>query len=77
VLYLAPLLLVAWIEEWAWDLLVWHDRAVLFPGPVLAPGPELLALLVPLLALPQATHYVLDAWIWRTRGNPGLAEALR
>jgi hypothetical protein len=77
VLYLAPLLLLAWAEEWAWDLLVWHDRAALFPGPMLVPGPELLALLVPLLALPQATHYVLDAWIWRTRGNPGLAEALR
>jgi hypothetical protein len=76
-LFLAPLLLVAWSEEWAWDLLVWHDRAALFPGPLLTPGPELLALLVPLLALPQATHYVLDAWIWRTRGNPGLAEALR
>ena len=76
-LYLAPLLLVAWFEEWAWDLLVWHDRAALFPGPLLTPGAELLALVVPLLALPQATHYVLDAWIWRTRGNPGLAEALR
>jgi hypothetical protein len=76
-LYLAPLLLVAWSEEWAWDLLVWHDRAVLFPGPLLTPGPELLALVVPLLALPQGTHYVLDAWIWRTRDNPGLAEALR
>lgn len=77
VLYLAPLVAVAWLEEWGWDLLVWHDHGALFPGPTLAPGTELLALIVPLLALPQATHYVLDAWIWRTRGNPGLAEALR
>jgi hypothetical protein len=75
--FLTPLIVIAWLEEWGWDLLVWHDHGALFPGPALAPGPELLALLVPLLALPQATHYVLDAWIWRTRGNPGLAEALR
>ena len=76
-LYLAPLLVAAWIEEWGWDRLVWHERAPLFPGPALLPGPEALALLVPLLALPQATHYVLDAWIWRVRPeNPGLAREL-
>ncbi|MCC6273443.1 MAG: hypothetical protein IT572_08250 [Deltaproteobacteria bacterium] len=28
-----------------------------------------LAILVPLLALPQATHYVLDGFIWRMRGG--------
>jgi hypothetical protein len=31
---------------------------------------------VPLLALPQATHYLLDAWIWRVKGNPELARRL-
>lgn len=37
----------------------------------------LLGIVVPLLALPQATHYVLDAWIWRFDGsNPGLRENL-
>jgi hypothetical protein len=41
-----------------------------------SPGPEALALIVPLLALPQATHYVLDGWIWRARGNPGLQQRL-
>ncbi len=74
--YVAPLVAVAWSEEWAWDRLVWHDHAALFPGPPLALGPEILALLVPLLALPQSVHYVLDAWIWRVRGNPGLREHL-
>jgi hypothetical protein len=75
-LYLAPLLVVAWAEEWGWDRMVWHERASLFPGPAWAVPPEALSLVVPLLALPQATHYVLDAWIWRTRDNPGLARLL-
>jgi hypothetical protein len=31
--------------------------------------------LVPLLALPQATHYVLDGFIWRRKSNPDVATA--
>jgi hypothetical protein len=76
-LYLAPLLVAAWLEEWGWDRVVWHERAGLFPGPALLPGPVILSLVVPLLALPQATHYALDAWIWRVRPeNPDLARQL-
>lgn len=76
-LYLAPLVVVAWVEEWGWDRLVWHDRPALFPGPALDLPADVLALVVPLLALPQATHYVLDAWIWKVRKeNPGLGEHL-
>lgn len=75
--YLAPLLAAAWIEEWGWDRLLWHEHAALFPGPDFMPGAALLALLIPLLALPQATHYLLDAWIWRVRPeNPDLARHL-
>ena len=77
VFFLAPLLLVAFAEEWGWDLLVWHDHAVLFPGPALDPGALLLVLIVPLLALPQATHYVWDAFLWKVRPeNRGTVEAL-
>jgi hypothetical protein len=77
VFFLAPLLLVAFAEEWGWDRLVWHDHAVLFPGPALDPGAFLLVLIVPLLALPQATHYVLDAFLWKVRPeNRGTVEAL-
>jgi hypothetical protein len=76
-LYLAPLFVAAWFEEWLWDRFVWHDHAPLFAGPSLHPGASALALLVPLLALPQATHYVLDAWVWRVRPeNPDLARYL-
>jgi len=77
VLFLAPLLLFAFAEEWGWDRLVWHDHAGLFPGPALDPGALLLALIVPLLAIPQATHYVWDAFLWKVRPeNRGTVEAL-
>ncbi len=65
--FLAPLLLIAFAEEWGWDRLVWHDHAMLFPGPSFDPGALLLALIVPLLALPQATHYVWDAFLWKIK----------
>ncbi|MGE0455875.1 MAG: hypothetical protein AB7O37_19340 [Vicinamibacteria bacterium] len=75
--YLAPLVAAAWLEEWAWDRALWHEHGALFPGPELALGADSLALLVPLLALPQATHYMLDAWIWRVRPeNPDLGRHL-
>ena len=75
--FIAPLLLVAFAEEWGWDRLVWHDHAALFPGPTLDPGALVLALIVPLLALPQATHYVWDAFLWKVKPeNRGTVEAL-
>ncbi|MHB8797342.1 MAG: hypothetical protein ACYDBY_02650 [Thermoanaerobaculia bacterium] len=76
-LFLAPLLLLALLEEWGWDRLVWHENGALFSGAALDPGPLLLSLLVPLLALPQATHYLLDAWIWKVKPeNRAAAQAV-
>ncbi|AKT36882.1 hypothetical protein [Chondromyces crocatus] len=68
--FLATALAFAFFEELLWDRLVWHDRPSLFGGPGReAPwlGPLALSLIVPLLAVPQATHYVLDAVLWRRR----------
>jgi hypothetical protein len=71
-LYLASLWLVAFVEELLWDRGVWHDRAWLFgEGWDLA---SIQLVVVPLLALPQLTHYVLDGFIWRRRSNPSVAE---
>lgn len=76
-LFLLPLVAAAFLEEWGWDRLVWHDYGVLFPGAPVTPGPALLSLLVPLLSLPQSTHYLLDGFIWRMRAeNRDVAEAL-
>ena len=76
-LFLLPLFALAFLEEWGWDRLVWHENRAIFPGPGLDPGALLLALIVPLLALPQATHYVLDGFIWKLRPeNRAAARAL-
>jgi hypothetical protein len=48
---------------------------MLFPGPALDPGALLLALIVPLLALPQATHYVWDAFLWKIKPQNAAAVA--
>ena len=69
--------LFAYLEEGAWDALVWHEHGVFFGGLGTALPDVLLTLVVPVLILPQATHYVLDAWIWKFDGsNPGLREYL-
>lgn len=61
------LVLLAFVEEAAWDRLVWHDHAWLFGASDVSLGTLATALVVPLLAVPQATHYVLDGLIWRRR----------
>ncbi|MBL8956358.1 MAG: hypothetical protein JNK82_36630 [Myxococcaceae bacterium] len=72
----AVLLGFAFAEEFLWDTFVWHERGALFGSGGVELDGALLALVVPLLALPQATHYVLDAFVWRGRENPRLAARL-
>lgn len=72
--FLGLLLLAGFGEEWAWDRLVWHEHATLFPGAALSLPRSLFSLLVPLLALPQATHYVLDGWIWKIKRHAELSD---
>ncbi|WP_437876299.1 hypothetical protein [Sorangium sp. So ce513] len=77
--FLGLALALAFVEEMLWDRLIWHDRPELFGGAVDEPllGPLARALLVPLLALPQATHYLLDAVVWRrSHTRPAQARAL-
>ncbi|MBX3126947.1 MAG: hypothetical protein KF718_09535 [Polyangiaceae bacterium] len=77
--FLSLLLLIAFLEEWAWDELVWQERSWLFGDAGTTLGAVALALVVPLLALPQATHYALDGILWRrgdTRTRPAQRAAL-
>jgi hypothetical protein len=68
--FIIILVALAYIEEGLWDGLVWREHASIFRLFNHLPEIEntlLLSLLVPLLALPQSTHYVLDGFIWKIR----------
>jgi hypothetical protein len=72
-LFLGLVWFAAYAEELLWDRLVWHERSWLFSGGWRAR--EWNWLLVPLLALPQVTHYLLDGFIWRRKNNPDFTLA--
>lgn len=61
------LFFLAYLEEFLWDIFIWKDHSIVFGEWNAIPQlPEpILKLLVPLLFLPQSTHYVLDAFIWK------------
>ena len=67
-------LLVIWIlafgEEMLWDRAVWHERNWLFGDSW--DLSQWRAFLVPLLAVPQLTHYILDGFIWKRKSSPNL-----
>lgn len=74
--FLALLLALAFLEEAAWDTLVWHEHPMFFGAGGLELSPALLTLVVPLLSVPQVTHYLLDGFVWRTRDDPALPSRL-
>jgi hypothetical protein len=71
--FLVTLWAIAYIEEMFWDRGVWQDRSWLFGSPW--DVAHLKIILVPLLALPQLVHYVLDGFIWRRKNNPDFRPA--
>jgi hypothetical protein len=76
--FFALLLGLAFAEEFLWDRLVWHTHPELFgiSGIVELP-PMALTIAIAILVTPQATHYVLDAFLWRTRDkSDALGRAL-
>lgn len=70
IIFLATLWALAYIEELFWNRGVWHERNWLFGGNW--DWQNWKAYLVPLLAVPQLTHYILDGFIWRRKNNANL-----
>ena len=68
---LATIWVLAYVEHLLWDKFIWQDRPWLF-GPPQELDTSLQSWLAALLAMPQATHYILDGFIWRRRSNPVL-----
>lgn len=65
--FIATLWVLAYVEELLWHRGVSLERDWLFGG---WDWSGLSGLLVPLLAVPQVTHYVLDGFIWKRRSSP-------
>lgn len=71
--FIGVMVALAYFEEGLWDALVWREHPgffTLFKALPAIADTSLLAFLVPLLSLPQTTHYVLDGFIWRRKDEP-------
>jgi hypothetical protein len=67
IVFLATLWALAYAEELLWNRGVWHERNWFFGANWNLE--EWKTYLVPLLAVPQLTHYILDGFIWRRKYN--------
>ena len=68
---LATVWLLAYVEQLLWDRFLWQERPWLF-GSSVDLDVRFQHCLAALLATPQATHYILDGFIWKRRSNPQL-----
>jgi hypothetical protein len=69
-IFILSLLLLAYIEEGLWNGFVWREHLTVFSPFTDFPKIEdsaTLAWIIPLLSVPQLTHYVLDGFIWKLR----------
>jgi heme/copper-type cytochrome/quinol oxidase subunit 4 len=68
IFFLLIIFSMAYLEEGLWNGLVWHEYDQIFPWiSTFSPSDDFLLLLVPLLTLPQMTHYVIDGFIWKVK----------
>ncbi len=70
IIFLATLWFLAYVEELVWHRGIWHDKNWIFGGNWNLEGWKVY--LVPLLAVPQLTHYVLDGFIWKRKSRENL-----
>lgn len=79
--FVGLLMLFGYFEEGLWDGWIWKEHTSLFPWSANwnpAESSIALALLVPLLSLPQFTHYLIDGFIWKIRRkNSEVSQTLK
>lgn len=61
-LFLLIIIGFAFFEEFMWEIMIWREH---FSIQNFEPSLSLHQFLVPLLVVPQLTHYLLDGFIWR------------
>lgn len=74
-------ILLAFFEEYFWDMLVYRDNPEFFASiiqyPFFETKPWMQHVGLALLSVPQTTHYVLDGFIWKNNAqNPHLKPVL-
>lgn len=73
ILFYLIVFVLAYTEEALWDSLLYREHALAFGWLYrfvdTLNHPVILALVVPLLIMPQIVHYILDAYIWRRTDN--------
>ncbi len=80
---LPTVLVLAWLEEYLWDMLIYNDRTSFFEAIVpytfsLLEMPVYQAMAIALLTVPQLTHYIIDGFIWKSNAaNPYLKEVFK
>lgn len=70
IIFLGLIFLFAFVEEGLWDITLWKEHTTIFGTAHLTNislNKQVLSLVIPLLALPQITHYILDGFIWKIR----------
>jgi hypothetical protein len=70
ILYLSIILVFSFMEEGLWDSLVWQEHHNYFQAFHFIPSLTnnvLLSVVVPLLSVPQISHYIIDGYIWRLK----------
>ncbi|OCB77200.1 hypothetical protein [Flavobacterium crassostreae] len=63
IIFIMVLLLIAFSEEYLWELLIWNEQ---FSGTNLHLQ-NWHFIIIPLLTVPQFTHYLLDGFIWKSK----------
>lgn len=64
IMYVGILIALAFSEEYLWEIMVWNEQ---FSSSAATAFESWHFLLVPLLVVPQFTHYILDGFIWKTK----------
>jgi len=74
-------LLLAFFEEFLWDRLIYQEEGGVFQIIINTPFPEIStpvkSFAIAALSIPQATHYILDGFIWKSNNkNPYIKPIL-
>lgn len=64
IIFIGILFVLAFSEEYLWEVMVWNEQFSVSDKSIFT---NWHFLLVPLLVVPQFTHYILDGFIWKSK----------